>query len=79
MKKLNDRQWGDIGYKITNKRCPICGDSGKYTRPNYGEIGKIDVLTVSCCNCGHVEIYDVAELAAIADAIDKEYRETRRR
>ncbi len=71
MKKLTPEQWRDVGYRITNKPCSNCGYSGTYSEPNYGEIGKINVLTVSCCNCGRVAIYDVAELAAIADAFNE--------
>lgn len=74
MKKLTDDQWRDVRPRIVNRSCPVCGHS-VYTEPNYGEIGSVSVLTVSCCKCGHVEIYDVAELARIADDIDKEYRD----
>lgn len=62
MKELTARQWSDVGYRITNKPCSNCGYSGMYSEPNYGEIGKIDVLTLSCGKCGRVAIYDVAEL-----------------
>lgn len=71
MKKLSDRQWSDVGYRILNRSCSVCGESGMYSEPNYGEIGNIDVLTVSCCNCGRVAIYDVAVLSAIADAFNE--------
>ena len=74
MKKLTNQQWSDVGYRINSHKCSVCGDSGKYTDPNYGEIGSVDVLTVSCCNCGHVVVYDVAELARIADKFDKKCR-----
>ena len=71
MKELSEQQWEDIGYRINNRPCTACGYSGTYTEPNYGEIGNINVLTVSCCNCGKVAIYDVAELTAIADAFNE--------
>ena len=73
MKELTDDQWRDVRPQINSRRCSACGESGWYTEPNYGEIGSVDVLTVSCCKCGKVEIYDVAELAAIADEINEKY------
>lgn len=72
MKKLTDDQWRDVRPQINCRRCSACGESGWYTDPNYGEIGNVDVLTVSCCKCGKVEIYDVAELASIADAFNEQ-------
>ena len=72
MKKLSNKQWDDIGYRILSRPCSACGKSGMYSEPNYGEIGSIDVLTVSCCNCGKVAIYDVVELVVIADTFNEE-------
>lgn len=71
MKELTKRQWDDVGYRILNRICPVCGRSGMYSEANYGEIGDVDVLTVSCCKCAHVEIYDVAKLVRIADAYNE--------
>lgn len=71
MKELTEDQWRDVRPRINNRSCPVCGHS-VYSEPNYGEIGNVDVLTVSCCKCGHVEVYDVAELARIADAFNEQ-------
>ena len=73
MKELTERQWNDIAYRINSRKCPVCGYSGMYSEPNYGEIGNVDVLTVSCCQCGHMGIYDVSVLTGIADALNEQY------
>lgn len=74
MKKLSERQWGDVASRVLNRTCTICGKQGyTWSEPNYDRIGKVDMLTVSCVYCGHVEFFDVVELAAIADKKNEEF------
>lgn len=74
MKELNVQQWGDVAPRLTNRACAICGKHHISHEPRYAEIGGIDILITTCAKCGHVDLYDVTELASLAKSIDRELR-----
>lgn len=73
MKELSERQWSDVAPRLTNRACPICGEHHISREPRYAGIGGIDMLITTCENCGHVELFDVDELARIADTKHANY------
>lgn len=73
MKELTERQWSDAAPRLTNRACAACGGHCISHEPRYAEIGGIDMLITTCGNCGHVEMFDVAELASYADGIHEDY------
>lgn len=74
MKELSKRQWEDFSGLNYGRQCPFCKQQGlDFSEPNYGNIAGMDVLAVPCLNCGHIELFNVAEAARIADAIDEKY------
>lgn len=75
MKELSERQWADVAPRLTNRACAICGGHYISREPRYAEMGNAGILFTTCAYCGHIEMYDVAELANLADAIDREHRE----
>lgn len=74
MKELSERQWCDVAPRLTNRACTICGEHGISREPRYAEIGGVDMLITTCTYCGHVEMYNVAELANLAKSIDSRLR-----
>lgn len=74
MKELSERQWGDVAPRLTNCACSVCGEHQISREPRYAEVGGIDMLITTCANCGHVEMYDVAELSNLAKSIDRKLR-----
>lgn len=74
MKELSEQQWSDVAPRLTNRACAICGEHCISREPRYAEVGGIDMLITTCDYCGHVDMYDVAELSNFAKSIDKELR-----
>ena len=74
MKELSERQWSDVAPRLTNRACTVCGKHYISREPRYATIGGIDMLITTCSNCGHVDMYDVTELANLAKSIDRELR-----
>lgn len=77
--KLSERQWSDVTPRLTNRACTACGEHHILHEPRYAKVGDIDMLITTCTYCGHVEMFDVEELAKLADALDREYRENGQR
>ena len=73
MKKLSERQWNDLSHRIANRPCSFCKEQSLDDEPHYGTIGDIDVLMISCYKCGHIELFNVSELAAVADKINEDF------
>lgn len=73
MKELSERQWTDVAPRLTNRACTICGEHYISREPRYAEIGNADILITTCAYCGHIELYDVAELTIIADRINEDF------
>lgn len=74
MKELSERQWTDVAPRLTNRDCDVCGEHRISREPRYAEIGDTDVLITTCDHCGHINLYDVAELAKLASSIDRKLR-----
>ena len=74
MKELSERQWSDVAPRLTNRACVICGEHYISREPRYAGVGGIDMLITTCLYCGHVDMYDVAELAKFAKSIDGKLR-----
>lgn len=74
MKELSERQWTDVAPRLTNRACAVCGEYYISHDPRYAMVGDIDMLITTCTYCGHVEMYDVAELANLAKSIDSRLR-----
>lgn len=74
MKELSERQWTDVAPRLTNRACTICGEHYISREPRYAEVGGIDMLITTCAYCGHVDMYDVAELVGLAKSIDRKLR-----
>lgn len=78
MKELEPQQWGDFKGRFQNYYCPLCNrQSLMFSEPKYGSIGDMDVIAVTCANCAHVVLFDIAEVSNIAKEIDKEYRDNK--
>ena len=76
MKRTFDEQWSDFSGFYGNFHCPFCKQQSlNFSEPQYDTIAGIDIVAVSCCNCGHVELFNVAEVKREGDRLDKEYRE----
>lgn len=72
MNKLSERQWSDAAPRLTNRACAVCGEHCISHEPRYVEIGGVDMLITTCAYCGHIEMYDVSELAGYADRIHED-------
>lgn len=72
MKELSERQWSDVAPRLTNRACAICGEHSISHEPRYTEVGDIGMLITTCDYCGHVDMYDVVELAGLADRAHKD-------
>lgn len=67
MEELSERQWSGVAPRLTNRACAICGEHHISREPRYVEVNGVDMLITTCDYCGHIELFDVAELAKIAD------------
>lgn len=74
MKELSERQWADVAPRLTNRACAVCGEHRISHEPRYTKVGDIDMLITTCDYCGHVDMYDVAELVGLAKSIDRKLR-----
>ncbi len=74
MKRTFEKRWSDFSGRYATRHCPFCNKQvlnfDEYKRSN---IAGTDVVTVTCLNCGHVELFDVAVVSKVADEIDEEY------
>lgn len=76
MKELSKKQWDDFSGHNCGRLCPFCQQQGlDFSEPNYGNVAGIEVLAVTCLNCGHIELFNVLEAARIADDINDKFRE----
>lgn len=76
MKELSKKQWDDFSGHNCGRICPFCKHQGlDFSEPNYGNVAGIDVLAVTCMNCGHIELFNVSVAARIADDKNKDYCE----
>ena len=74
MKELSERQWTDHKGRYGTSYCPFCkNQSLDFARYKLDKIAGDDVVAVTCKKCGHVELFNVAMMSEIADAIDGEY------
>lgn len=71
-----NKRWSDFSGRYGTRPCHICNKQSlnfdEYKRDN---IAGTDVVAVTCPNCGHIELFDVAEVCRIADEIDKDYHD----
>lgn len=75
MKRTFEEQWSDFSGRYGTQSCPFCKrQTLDFGNAKQGSIAGIDVVAVSCSNCGHIELFDVAEVSRIADEIDEDYR-----
>lgn len=50
--------------------CPFCKhQSLDFSNPKQDKIVGEDVITVTCLECGHIELFNVEEVKRIADKI----------
>lgn len=76
MGRTFDEQWSDFKCLYGTRHCPFCKDHTlDFSSPKFGNVAGIDIVAVSCCNCGHVELFNVAEVKREGDRLDKENRE----
>lgn len=77
MKELSEKQWEDFSGHNYGCLCSFCKQQRlDFSEPNYDNVAGIDVIViaVTCLNCGHIELFNVAEAARIADDIDEKFR-----
>lgn len=74
MNRTFEERWSDFSGRYDTRPCLICNKHSlnfdEYKRDN---IAGTDVVAVTCMNCGHIELFDVAVVSKIADEIDEEY------
>lgn len=74
MERAFEKRWSDFSGRYDTRPCHICNKQslnfGEYKRDN---IAGTDVVAVTCMNCGHIELFDVAIVSKVADEIDEEY------
>lgn len=76
MKRAFEKRWSDFSGRYGARPCPFCKEQSlNFDGYKCDTIAGIDVIAVTCMKCGHIELFDVAEISRIADEIDKEYRE----
>lgn len=74
MKELSEKQWTDYKGRYSTSYCPFCkNQSLDFAGYKLDKIAGDDVVGVTCKKCGHVELFNVAMVSEIADAIDGEY------
>lgn len=74
MKELSERQWSDYKGRYGTSYCPFCkNQSLDFAGYKLDKIAGDDVVAVTCKKCGHVELFNVAMVSEIADAIDEGY------
>lgn len=67
-------RWSDFSGRYGTSYCPFCkNQSLDFARYKLDKIAGDDVVAVTCKKCGHVELFNVAMMSEIADAIDGEY------
>lgn len=70
------KRWSDFLGRYGTHYCTFCkGSALDFSNPKLGNFAGVDVIAISCRNCGHIELFDIAEVFRIADDIDREYRE----
>lgn len=75
MKKLKDSQWNDFKGRFQNYHCSFCNHQKlDFYEPKFLNVAGVDVVSVSCSHCGHVEFFDIEQVQRIADMIDEQYR-----
>lgn len=76
MKELSERQWTDFKSRYGYMSCPFCKEQRlNFDAPKFDVVAGIEVAAVTCCECGHVELFDIAVVCDVADKQDKEYRD----
>lgn len=76
MERSFEERWSDFRGHYCNFRCPFCNQPRlDFDNPKFDSIAGIDVVAVSCYNCGHVELFNVAEVKREGDRLDKEHRD----
>ena len=75
MNRTFEERWSDFSGRYGTHYCPFCKhQSLNFSEPKSDTIAGINVVAVTCQNCGHVELFDIAVVSKIADEIDKDYR-----
>ena len=68
-------EWNDFLGRFQNYYCPLCKNQTlMFSDAHFGEVAGMEVAAVTCSNCAHVELFNVAEIRKIAKEIDEEYR-----
>ena len=71
-----NKRWSDFSGRYGSQYCSFCKRQMlDFEKPKHGSVVGIDVVAVTCSNCGHIELFDVAEVYRIADEIDKDYHD----
>lgn len=74
MERAFDEQWSDFSGFYGNFHCPFCKhQSLNFSEPKYDTIAGIEVVAVSCYNCGHIELFNVAEVKREGDRLNEKY------
>lgn len=73
MDDLLKDKWSVFASHYCNFFCPFCKHQTlDFSNPAQDKIAGRDVIAVSCYSCGHIELFDVAEIIREADRIYKE-------
>lgn len=76
MSRTFEERWSDFSGRYGSQYCSFCKhQSLNFSDPKSDSIAGTDIVAVSCQNCGHIELFDVAEVSKIADEIDKDYHD----
>lgn len=74
MERTFNEQWADFTGRYGTQSCPFCKhQSLDFTEYKFDRVAGVDVVAVTCSNCGHVELFNVVKVSKIADEIDEDY------
>lgn len=69
-----EKQWVDFKGRYGSTSCPFCkNQSLNFDEPKFGTVVGIEVVAVSCRECGHIELFDVPTVKSVADEIDRDF------
>ena len=70
-----DRIWSDFSSCMRARKCTFCGEQAlDFDHPVQGEVAGVDIIAVSCAECGHMEIFRADTVQSVAKAFDAELR-----